>query len=141
LAKYLHFLRSGIVIPVPKFHVMEVFIILSKTANILPLALDFLTVFMLSITLLEGDPALFQYGAWRDPMDGFYLVQKSRASFSSLVTVVLYKASHITNMLQLVQRNLLFVNNKNNPVQNTVNPNFAFSMILCTFCTVSAKCP
>jgi len=40
-------------------------------------------------------------------MDGFYLVQKSRASFSSLVTVVLYKASHITNMLQLVQKNLV----------------------------------
>jgi len=48
------------VIPVPKFHVMEVFLILSKTANILPLPLYFLIIFMLSITLLEGDPATFQ---------------------------------------------------------------------------------
>jgi hypothetical protein len=74
-------------------------------------------------------------------MDGFDVVKKSPALFSSLVAVVLYKATHITNMLQLVQRNFLFVNNKNNPVPNTANPNFAFSMILCTFCTVSAKCP
>jgi len=41
------------VIPVPKFHIMDVFIILSKTANILPLALDFLIIFMLSHFLKE----------------------------------------------------------------------------------------
>jgi hypothetical protein len=74
-------------------------------------------------------------------MDGFDVVKKSPDRFSSLVAVVLYKARHITNMLQLVQRNLLIVNNKTNPVPDTVNPNFAFSMILCTFCMVSAKCP
>jgi len=74
-------------------------------------------------------------------MDGFDVVKKSPAPFSSLVAVVLYKATSITNMLQLVQRNLLFVNNKTIPVPNRVNPNFAFSMILCAFCTVSAKCP
>jgi hypothetical protein len=74
-------------------------------------------------------------------MDGFDVVKKCPDPFSSLVAVVLHKASHITNMLQIVQRNLRFVNNKNAPVPNTVNPNFAFSMILCTFCTVSAKCP
>ena len=74
-------------------------------------------------------------------MDGFDVVKESPDTFSSLVAVVLYKASHITDTLQLVQRNLLFGNNKTNPVPDTVNPNFAFSMILCTFCTVSAKCP
>ena len=43
----------------------------------------------------------------------------------TLLAVILYKASHSTNMLQPVQRNLLFVNTKT--VQfNTVNPNFAF---------------
>jgi hypothetical protein len=66
-------------------------------------------------------------------MDGFDVVKKSPNPFSNLVAVVLYKASHITNMLQLMQRNLLFVNNKNAPVPDTVNPNFAFSIILCTF--------
>jgi len=74
-------------------------------------------------------------------MDGFDVVKKSPGPFSSLVAVVLYKASHITNMLQLVQRNLLLVNNKNAPVPNTVSTNFAFSVTLCTFCMVSAKCP
>jgi len=64
-------------------------------------------------------------------MDGFDVVKKSPAPFSSLV--ILYKATPITNILQLVQRNLLFVNNKTNPVPNTVNPSFAFSMILCIF--------
>jgi hypothetical protein len=74
-------------------------------------------------------------------MDGFDVVKKSPDPFSCIVAVVLYKASHITNMLQLVQRNVLFVNNKNNPVPNRVNANFASAIILCTFCTVSAKYP
>lgn len=39
-------------------------------------------------------------------MDGYDVVKKSPDHFSSPVAAVLYKASHVTNILQLVQKKL-----------------------------------
>lgn len=46
-------------------------------------------------------------------MDGFDVVKKSPDRPSSLILDILYKASHVTYILQLMQRNFVFVNNKN----------------------------
>jgi len=129
------------VISVPKFYIMDVFIILCETANIFPLAIDFLIIFMLSVTFLKETQHPFSKELGETP---WMVMMWSRKVLTILaVQSQLYCTKPVTllTFCSLCRKNLLFVKNKNTPVPYTVNPKFAFSMILCTFCMVSVKCP
>jgi hypothetical protein len=124
LTKYSNILCSGMVLPVPKFHIIELFAPLSKPAYSFSPGIRFSYYLHAVIYTSWSRHSTLSIKKLERHHGWFWCSQEMFCPCGSLVLDLPYKASHNSNMLQPVHRNVLFVNN------NTVQFHIRYMAIL-----------